>query len=50
MESLKDVIVNERFYNGNNVKINIITYNLEVDFYSYNEKYTQPQMLTVHRN
>ncbi len=29
------------------VKISIITNNLGVDFYSYNEKYTQPQMITV---
>ena len=47
VESVKDVISNESFYNGNNVKISIITYNLGVDFYSYNEKYTQPQMLTL---
>jgi protein transport protein SEC24 len=47
IESVKDAISNEIFYNGNNVKISIITYNLGVDFYSYNEKYTQPQMLTV---
>ena len=47
VESVKDVISNESFYNGNNVKISIITYNLGVDFYSFNEKYTQPQMLTV---
>ena len=47
VESVKDVISNESFYNGNNIKISIITYNLGVDFYSYSEKYTQPQMLTV---
>ena len=47
VESVKDVVSNESFYNGNNIKISIITYNLGVDFYSYNEKYSQPQMLTV---
>ena len=50
VESVKDVISNESFYNGNNVKICIITYNLGVDFYSYNEKYSQPQMLVVNDN
>ena len=47
VESVKDVISNESFYNGNKVKISIITYNIGVDFYSFNEKYSQPQMLTV---
>ena len=47
VESVKDVISNESFYNGNNIKISLITYNLGVDFYSYSDKYTQPQMLTV---
>ena len=47
VESIKDVITNESFYNGNKVKISIITYNTGVDFYSFNERYTQPQMLTV---
>ena len=50
VESVKDVISNESFYNGNNVKICIITYNLGVDFYSYNEKFNQPQMLVVNDN
>ena len=47
VESVKDIVSNESFYNGNSIKISIITYNLGVDFYSYNEKYSQPQMLTV---
>ena len=47
IESIKDVINNESFFNGNKVKISILTYNTGIDFYSYNEKYTQPQMLTV---
>jgi len=49
-ESVKDVINNENFYNGKKIKISIITYNSGVDFYSYNEKYTQPQMLTVNED
>ena len=47
VESIKDVVNNELFYNGNNVKIAIISYNTGIDFYSYNDKFTQPQMLTV---
>ena len=47
IKSVKDVINNEIFYNGNNVKIGIITYNIGIDFYSFNNKFTQPQMLTV---
>ena len=47
IESLKDVITNELFYNGDKVKISIITYNINVDFYSYGDKFTRPQMLTV---
>ena len=47
IESLKDSINNDIFYNGENVNISIITYNNNVDFYSYGEKYTQPQMLSV---
>ena len=47
IESIKDAITNEIFYNGNDIKISIITYNIGVDFYSYNNKFTQPQMLTV---
>ena len=46
IESVKDSINNEIFYNGNNVKIGIITYNIGIDFYSFNNKFTQPQMLT----
>lgn len=47
IESVKDAISNEIFYNGSNIKIGILTYNLGIDFYSYNNKFTQPQMLTV---
>ena len=47
IESVKDVVSNESFYNGNNIKISIITYNLGIDFYSYSDKFSQPQMLTV---
>ena len=47
IESLKDVITNDLFYNGDDVNISIITYNLNVDFYSYGKQFTRPQMLTV---
>jgi protein transport protein SEC24 len=47
VESIKDAINNDIFYNGDNVNISIITYNTNVDFYSYGEKFTQPQMLSV---
>ena len=47
LEGVKDVINNENFYNGNKVKIGIITYNQGVDFYAYNKKFTQPQMMSI---
>ena len=47
VESIKEVISNELFYNGNKANISIITYSTNVSFYSYGEKFTQPQMLTV---
>ena len=50
VESVKEVINNENFYNGKKVKIAIMTYNSGIDFYSYNEKYTQPQMLSVNED
>ena len=50
VESVKDVVNNENFYNGKKVKISIMTYNSGIDFYSYNNKYTQPQMLSVNED
>ena len=47
IESIKDVINNESFYNGNDVKLTFITYDSNVHFYSYNNKMNQPQMLCV---
>ena len=47
IESIKDVINNESFYNGNDVNISFITYDSNVHFYSYNNKMSQPQMLCV---
>ena len=47
VESIKEVINNELFYNGNKTNISIITYSTNVSFYSYGEKFTQPQMLIV---
>ena len=47
VESIKDAINNEIFYNGDHASISIITYNTNVDFYSYGEKFAQPQMLCI---
>ena len=47
IESVKEAINNEIFYNGKKIKISIMTYSSGIDFYSYNEKFTQPQILTV---
>ena len=47
IEGVKDAINNKIFYNGNDFNISIITYDTNVNFYAYGEKYTQPQMLTV---
>ena len=47
IEGVKDAINNKIFYNGNDANISIITYDTNVNFYAYGEKYTQPQMLTV---
>ena len=47
IESVKDTISNEIFSIGNYLKISIIIYNLSVDFYSYNEKYTEPEIISV---
>ena len=47
VESLKDAINNDIFYNGEKANISIITYNTNVDFYSYGEKFNQPQMLSI---
>ena len=47
IEGIKYAINNNIFYNGNDVNISIITYDTNVSFYSYGEKFTQPQVLTV---
>ena len=47
IEGVKDAINNNIFYNGNEVNISIITYDSEICYYSYGEKFTQPQMLIV---
>ncbi len=47
IESLKDIINNESFYNGNDVNISFITYDSNVHFYNYNNKMNQPQLLCV---
>ena len=50
IEGVKDIINSGNFYNGNKVKIGIITYNQGVDFYAYNNKFTQPQMMTINED
>ena len=47
IESIKDIINNESFYNGNDINLSFITYDTNVHFYSYNNKMNQPQMLCV---
>ena len=47
IESIKDAINNDIFYNGDDTNISIITYNTNVDFYSYGDKFNQPQMLSI---
>ena len=47
IEGVKYAIKNNIFYNGNDTNISIITYDSDVNFYSYGKKFTQPQILTV---
>jgi len=47
IEGIKDAVNNNIFYNGNDVNISIITYDTNISFYSYGDKFTQPQMLIV---
>ena len=47
IEGIKDAINNNIFYNGKDVNISIITYDININFYSHGEKFTQPQILTV---
>ena len=47
IEGVKDAVNNNIFYNGNDVNISIFTYDTNISFYSYGDKFTQPQMLTV---
>ena len=47
IEGVKDAINNNIFYNGSDVNISIITYDSDICYYSFGEKFTQPQMLIV---
>ena len=47
IESIKDVVSNESFYNGASTKVCFITYDSGVYFYSFNKRQTQPKVLTV---
>lgn len=50
LESIKDVISNVYFYNGENTKIGIITYDSSIHFYSFGKTLNQPQMFCVNDN
>lgn len=47
LESIKDAVNNEAFYNKEETKIGIITYDSSVHFYSFAKNLNQPQMLCV---
>ena len=47
IEGLKYAINNNIFFNKDDANISIITYDINVNFYSYGEKFTMPQILTV---
>ena len=50
LESIKDAVSNVYFYNGENTKIGIITYDSSIHFYSFGKTLNQPQMLCVNDN
>ncbi|MCQ2817407.1 MAG: Sec23/Sec24 zinc finger-containing protein [archaeon] len=47
IESIKEVVNNNSFYNSENAQVAILTYDTSVAFYSFSEKMNQPQMLCV---
>ncbi len=47
IESIKDVVNNGAFYNGEKARVAIITYDSIVSFYAFSDKMNQPQMLCV---
>jgi len=47
IEGLKYAINNNIFFNKDDANISIITYDINVNFYSYGEKFSAPQILTV---
>lgn len=47
IESLKDSINNNSFFNYSFVKVSFITYNSDIQFYSFNKNSSQPQILCI---
>lgn len=47
LESIKDVVANNYFYNGEQTKCAFITYDTSTNFYAFNEQSSQPQILCV---
>ena len=47
IESLKDSINNNSFFNYSFVKVSFITYNSDIQFYSFNRNCSQPQILSI---
>ena len=47
IEGVKFAINNNIFFNNEDVNISIITYDMNVNFYSYGEKFSRPQILTI---
>ena len=47
IEGVKFAINNNIFFNNEDVNISIITYDMNVNFYSYGDKFSRPQILAV---
>ena len=47
LESIKDAVNNDGFYNKEETRIGIITYDSSIHFYSFGKNLNQPQMLCV---
>ena len=47
IESLKDAIINNNIFNYTFAKVSFITYNSDIQFYSFNRNCSQPQILSI---
>ena len=47
IESLKDAIINNNVFNYSFAKVSFITYNYDIQFYSFNRNCSQPQILSI---